>query len=292
MRRFLQIFIFFALSSSLFSQSVDFERPEGWAMAYTTASSLNLGQMAPRNIVPGELIFSTELSSIPSLSKEQQKVGFNGIKDEDLNKSPVFGRIRISYGLPRNITAEISFTPPFEIDGAKPENLWGLAFSRPFIQQEKLNLGMRIFMIRGDVKADVTCSKDVAAITPYAPGNLSGCIGISNDVLTVDHHGVEASLVFNNLGKKITPWLSVALTRMEPSVRVDAPLQYGQEIVDIYSEGTTQTLSLGLSYDFKESHVFNVSTSYTPLDVNRPVSFGDRDSFWNFRLGYSFILKR
>ena len=75
---------------------------------------------------------------------------------------------------------------------------------------------------------------------------------------------------------------------MEPSVRVDAPLQYGQEIVDIYSQGTTQTLSIGLSYDFNESNVLSLSTSYTPLDVYRPVSLGDRDSFWNFKLGYSF----
>ena len=115
MHRFLHIFILFTLSSSLFSQNVDFERPEGWAMAFTTASSLNLGQSTPRNIVPGELIFSAELSSIPSLSKEQQKVGFNGLKDEDLNKSPIFGRIRISYGLPWDITAEISWTPPLKL---------------------------------------------------------------------------------------------------------------------------------------------------------------------------------
>ena len=288
MHRFLQIFILCTLSSSLFSQNVDFERPEGWAMAFTTASSLNLGQSTPRNIVPGELIFSAELSSIPSLSKEQQKVGFNGLKDEDLNKSPIFGRIRISYGLPWDTTAEISWTPPFEIDGAKPENLWGFAFSRPFIQLEKIGLGIRIFMTRGDVKADVTCSEEMAAIEPYTSGNLSGCIGISRDVLTVDHHGLEAALTFNTLGKKITPWLAVALTRMEPSVRVDAPLQYGQEIVDIYSQGTTQTLSIGISYDFNERNVLNLSTSYTPLDVNRPVSLGDRDSFWNFKLGYSF----
>jgi len=288
MYRFLQILILYTLSSSLLSQNVDFERPEGWAMAFTTASSLNLGQSTPQKISPGELILSAELSSIPSLSKEQQKVGFNGLKDEDLNKSPIFGRIRISYGLPWDTTAEISWTPPFEIDGAKPENLWGLAFSRPFIELEKIGLGIRIFMTRGDVKADVTCSEEMVAIEPYTPGNLSGCIGISRDVLTVDHHGLEAALTFNTLGKKITPWLAVALTRMEPSVRVDAPLQYGQEIVDIYSQGTTQTLSIGISYDFNERNVLHLSTSYTPLDVDRPVSLGDRDSFWNFKLGYSF----
>ena len=288
MYRFLQILILYTLSFSLFSQNVDFERPEGWAMAFTTASSLNLGQSTPQKISPGELILSAELSSIPSLSKEQQKVGFNGLKDEDLNKSPIFGRMRISYGLPWDTTAEISWTPPFEIDGAKPENLWGLAFSRPFIELEKIGLGIRLFMTRGDVKADVTCSEEMVAIEPYTPGNLSGCIGISRDVLTVDHHGLEAALTFNTLGKKITPWLAVALTRMEPSVRVDAPLQYGQEIVDIYSQGTTQTLSIGISYGFNERNVLNLSTSYTPLDVNRPVSLGDRDSFWNFKLGYSF----
>ena len=287
MIRFLKIFTLSLLASSVISQEVDSESPEGWAMAYTTASSLNLGQITPRDVNPGDLTISAELSSIPSLSKEQQKVGFNGLKDEDLNKSPVFGRVRISYGLPWNTTAEASWTPPIEIDGAKPETLWGLAFFRPLIKGQNIDLGVRIFMSRGDVQADVTCSKEMVAIEPYTPGNLSGCIGISKDKLTIDHQGIEATAVFKTLGNRLTPWFSFSSTKIDPSVKVDAPLQYGQEVVDISSSSTIQTYTIGFDYNYSGNQLLNFATSYTPLDVNRPVELGDRDSFWNFRIGYS-----
>ena len=90
------------------SYEVDFDSPEGWAMAYTTASSLNLNQSVTRSLEAGQFRIATEISSIPRLSEEQQKVGFNGVKDEDLNKSPIFGRLRLSVGLKWNTTAEIS----------------------------------------------------------------------------------------------------------------------------------------------------------------------------------------
>ena len=115
-----KILLFSCLSFVVFSQDVDFESPEGWAMAYTSASALNLGQSASKDLKKGKISISAELSTIPSLSEEQQKVGFNGIKDEDLNKSPVFGRLRLSYGLASDTSLELSWTPPFEIDGAKP----------------------------------------------------------------------------------------------------------------------------------------------------------------------------
>ena len=85
MLRTFKILLFSCLSSVVFSQDVDFESPEGWAMAYTSASALNLGQSASNGLNKGNLSISAELSTIPRLSEEQQKVGFNGIKDEDLN---------------------------------------------------------------------------------------------------------------------------------------------------------------------------------------------------------------
>lgn len=282
-----KILLFSCLSFVVFSQDVDFESPEGWAMAYTSASALNLGQSASKDLKKGKISISAELSTIPSLSEEQQKVGFNGIKDEDLNKSPVFGRLRLSYGLTSDTSLELSWTPPFEIDGAKPENIWGFALSRKFIKRENVDLGIRIYISKGKAEADVTCSKEVVAIEPFTPGNLSGCIDISKDKLSIDHKGIEASLVFKNFGNRFTPWLAFASTQMDPSVKVDAPLKYGQELVDISSDGTTLTYSIGIDYAHDRNKVLSFASSYTPLDVNRPVELSDRDSFWNFKIGYS-----
>ena len=53
---------------------VSFESPEGWAMAYMTASSLNLGQTPPRSTAFGRVSFAAEMGTIPSLNEDQQKV--------------------------------------------------------------------------------------------------------------------------------------------------------------------------------------------------------------------------
>ena len=176
---------------------------------------------------------------------------------------------------------------PFEIDGAKPENIWGFALSRKFIKGENVDLGIRMYISKGEAEADVTCSKDVVAIEPFTPGNLSGCIDISKDKLSIDHKGIEASLVFKNFGNGFIPWLSFASTQMDPSVKVDAPLKYGQELVNINSDGTTLTYSVGMDYALDRNKILSFATSFTPLDVNRPVELSDRDSFWNFKIGYS-----
>ena len=175
MSRFVcSLFLLFVVTP-INSYEVDFDSPEGWAMAYTTASSLNLNQSVTRSLEAGQFRIATEISSIPRLSEEQQKVGFNGVKDEDLNKSPIFGRLRLSIGLKWNTTAEISITPPFEISGAKPKKLWGLALARSLIEDDNLRLGVRFFMMRGKVEADVTCSSAKAKLEPYTPENPVGC---------------------------------------------------------------------------------------------------------------------
>ena len=103
---------------------------EGWAMRYVGASSLMTGFGAVPDLSPGEWLVAGELGHIPSLSRRQQEVGLGGIKDEDLNKSPVFGRARGWIGLPAGFVAELGYTPPLEIDGAKPVDLFAAAIGR------------------------------------------------------------------------------------------------------------------------------------------------------------------
>ena len=139
-----------------------------------------------------------------------------------------------------------------------------------------------MYISKGEAEADVTCSKDVVAIEPFTPGNLSGCIDISKDKLSIDHKGIEASLVFKNLETDLLLGY-FASTRMDPSVKVDAPLKYGQELVNINSDGTTLTYSVGMDYALDRNKILSFATSFTPLDSR----VGDRDSFWNFKIGYS-----
>lgn len=153
----LAIFMLFT-SNSYGNENFEITSPEGWAMAFMNASAQNLGQKPPRSVNIGDVSISAELSSIPHLSKEQQRIGFGGSKDEDLNKTPAFGRLRANFGLSGNINAELSWTPPLKINNSKPNDLWGAALSKPIFNNETIGLGLRFFILRGDVIASVTCS--------------------------------------------------------------------------------------------------------------------------------------
>jgi hypothetical protein len=255
-------------------------------MAFMTTSSQNLGQVPPQTVDFKDISISAELSTIPHLSREQQKTGFGGSKDEDLNKSPAFGRLRTSIGLPWNLSAEMSWTPPIQINGTKPEHLWGAALSRPLISNDKFAVGLRLFLLRGEVSASVTCSAQTVEFTPYTSDNSVGCVGNSNDKLQMDHEGVEVFLSFNN-SSVLQPWISLASSNLDNSVTIDAPLKAGRERASIYSKGAIQTFSLGLNYKISGTSSFSVASSYTPLHVQRPKELSDSDDFWNIRVGFT-----
>jgi len=103
----------------------------------------------------------------------------------------------------------------------------------------------------------------------------------------VDHEGIEFILAYKSSLNGFKPWISFASTQLNSSVKVDAPLQSGQELVNLSSEGTIQTYSLGINYSLSERQILTFASSYTPLDVLRPVSLDDRDSFWNFKIGFA-----
>ena len=279
----LALLMFFS-SIAYSDQNVDLDSPEGWAMAFMTASAQNLGQAPPHSVNVRDISFSAELSSIPRLSREQQRIGFGGFKDEDLNKSPAFGRLRANIGLPWNVDAEISWTPPLQINDSKPDHLWGAALSKPLFDNERISVGLRLFLLRGGVTASVTCSEDTINFAPYTLQNTAGCIGLSDDKLQMDHEGVEVFLSFNNTSN-IIPWISLASTNIDNAVGIDAPLEIGRERATVYSSGTIQTLSFGLNYDISENWSLNAASSYTPLDVQRPNDSSDNDNFWNVRAG-------
>lgn len=272
-------------------ETVEFNSPEGWAMAYMTAATLNLGQMPPRETDFGDLSIAAELGSIPRLNDDQQRVGFGGFKDEDLNKSPVFGRARMSFGLAWDFTAELAWTPPLELNGAKPDGLWGLAVSRPLLGDDNWSLGVRIFAQQGQVQADVTCSADVAAQTPGSAGNPLSCLEPSEDRLEMDHYGAEVSISMLESPLGLQPWASLAITRMDPFTEVNALVLGAIDKSTIDSKGTTKTFSIGVNYRIIDNWRINLATSYTPLDVERPPGNpGGQDNFWSVRLGLSWEL--
>jgi hypothetical protein len=139
-------------------------------------------------------------------------------------------------------------------------------------------------LLRGGVTASVTCSADTIKFAPYTLQNTAGCVGLSRDKLQMDHEGVEVFVSFNN-SSAILPWISLASSNIDNSVKIDAPLEVVRERATIYSSGSIQTFSFGFNYDISENWSFNASSSYTPLDAQRPNDNSDNDNFWNVRVG-------
>ena len=276
-------------SPTIATQDVDFDSPEGWGMAYMSAASLSLSDSFPESVNFGEFIFSAEISTIPELNSKQQKIGFGGLKYEDLNKSPVFGKGKIKMGFYLDSILEFSFTPSIKIKGAKPNNLYGVALSKELLKNDSLSLGARIFSKSGNAIADVTCSKKVVSQPLYTAGNPSGCIKTSKDRIDLGHQGLEIILKPEYKNPKIEPWISFATTTIEPSVRIDAQLELTREIALVETKGTLNTFSLGMNYSLSDEWILFLGTSYTPLDVNRPNPAGGEDNFWNFRIGVSLV---
>ena len=126
------------------------DRPEAWAMNYFAAASLltSFGQTAA--LAPGRWGVALELGHIPRLGDAQQRVGFNGLKTEDLNKSPVFGRLRLQVGLPADWVAELGYTPPLTVDGVRSHDLVALAMGRRIIERGRYALSVRAVGQHGD----------------------------------------------------------------------------------------------------------------------------------------------
>jgi hypothetical protein len=280
------------ISSAVFAQAPEsgydfeaFDSPEGWAMAHNLASALNLGTGPAEHRGVFSWKIEAELASIPHLSKAQQRVGFGGFKPEDMNKSPVFGRARVSVALPAAVTAELSWTPPLEIDGAKPESLFGLALERELVSVGPWSLGVRLHAVRGHASADVTCSRDVASQAPGSPSNLFGCSGPSVDRLRMDQQGAEVMLSRSLLDGRLQPFVAYATTHFRPFVEVEAPLFDSLHFWELQSSGSVDTLTLGARVAITPVWQSSVAFSYTPLSVIRPrMDNRQHDDFWSLRV--------
>ena len=211
--------ISFFTSSKLSSEEVSFSSPEGWGMSYMSAASLNLSDSFPASLDFGELVITGEISTIPKLNREQQKIGFGGLKYEDLNKSPLFGRGKLKIGFYWDSVLELSYTPPLEIKGAKPNNLWGIALAKPIISNDSVNLGIRYYRLSGNAVADVTCSENTVNQPLYTAGNPSGCISVSKDRIDLGHQGFEILLASNHINEKFKHYISLASTKIDSSVK-------------------------------------------------------------------------
>ncbi|MGH9390945.1 MAG: hypothetical protein ACRD1Z_15115, partial [Vicinamibacteria bacterium] len=81
------------------TEKLEFDAPESWAMKYYASLALLTGMGVPEAMGAGKIDVGFEGGFVPQLNEDQRRVGFGGVKVEDLNRTPFFGRVRGRIGL-------------------------------------------------------------------------------------------------------------------------------------------------------------------------------------------------
>lgn len=267
-------------------EKVDFDRPEAWAMAWFAAVTYPSVLAPPAALEPGEVELAFEGGWVPSLSEEQRTVGFAGDKPEDLNRTTVLGRPRLTVGLPGQLAATVGWVPPVELGGIEPSLLF-LSLARPIWQGESTVLAARLLAERGSMRGDLTCPSDVAADRKPNP---YGCELPSRDELSVRVFGLEvqAGTTFARW-PRLSPYVALARSRVHAEFQVDNRRNGLHDLSLKETDGNVWSGTLGLALDAGSRTRLAGELFYTPLDVVGRAGKGKQsDGLLNARvlLGY------
>ena len=271
------------------TETLDFDRPESWGMKYYTSLALLTSVGAPETRAPGALTLGFEGGLVPQMSDEERRIGFNGIKLEDVNKTHVFGRIRAGIGLGGGFGLDLAWTPPIERGGATP-NLFAAALGRPFELAPSWRLGLRAYGQIGHVEGDITCSAEEAAAGNDPEKNPYQCVEPSSDVSRQKALGGELTLGYDS-GGPFKPYVGVLVTYMDLEFQVNA--LYGGGAIEDHNlqltSGTTVAATAGLTYAPSPRWRISGELFYSWLSIVRPpATTSANEGFFNARLFVSY----
>lgn len=257
------------------------DRPEAWAMNYVSAASFLTAFGATPELAPGAWDVAGDLGHVPRLSTRQQRVGFGGEKGEDLNKSPLFGRVRARLGLPGAWVAELGWTPPLTIDGTRTHDLFALALGRRLWSRARWNVSARVFGQHGSATGDITCPREV--VGPFdAQDNPFGCVAPSRDRIALNHYGADATLAGTGAWR---PHATLGVVRNEPAVQVDALVFRVRDRSHLVARGVLPYLAVGIARPLGAHWEAAAEVLHVPLQVRRAADGGrEDDAFTSLRL--------
>jgi hypothetical protein len=277
---------------------IDFDRPEAWAMKRSASLTLFTGLGPPRDREAGDVELGLGLGWNPSLSEDEMRVGFNGTKVEDMGRLDVVPRLRVTVGLGRKTSLDLSYTPPITVEGLEPQ-LFAVAVERPVWRSGGWVLGVRAIGQIGEVAGDITCPVDEAAIPPGDPGNDFGCEEPSSDVVTVNYVGIGLTGGYELPGSNGKAFhFGVFANYMDLEFQVDA-LTYGfRDRARLVTDGWTWAATGGFSFPLGRPTRLAFELFYSPLDVDRPVFDDDgfeigiesrNDALFNIRAMFTYV---
>jgi hypothetical protein len=239
-------------------------------MNYFTSLSLLAGLGPAYRRPPFAVEAGVELGWIPTLSTRERRVGFNGTKEEDLNKAPIFGRPRLTVGLPWSTALTLSYVPPIRVFGVEP-NLFAFALERPIYDRQPWTIGLRAYGQIGDVEGAFTCPKEAARARPGSPQNPLGCDGESSDTATQRYGGLELSGAYRlERAHGLTPYVAVAGNFLDTEFQVDAVELGVPDHTHLLASTWTFSTSGGFVYPLGDKMRLSVGVFYSPLWVRRP----------------------
>jgi hypothetical protein len=199
------------------------ESNEGKLLAFYTAPIVFSMATAPQVMAPGSIRIGVEGEYIPKPNRAIEQTGacFTQ-KSEKTSLSPVFGRPRITIGVPFGFALEAAYLPPVTIARAKP-NLFsfGLSHARHLALGPVSNgttLMLRLHGTFGNVKGAITCPR--SSLQQSAP--LSPCYGTSpsKDTFHPDMFGGEIAAGFAPGTGGISFYAGAGANRIDPHFQV------------------------------------------------------------------------
>lgn len=258
-------------------ETLDFARPESWAMKYFASLGIFTSMGVPEALQPGGVSLGFEGGIVPYLTEAQQTVGFEGTKFEDMNRTRFFGRIRGRIGLGGKTALELGYVPPIEVNRVTP-HLFAVGAGRPFELSRGWQIGVRGYAQFGTIDGDITCS----AREIESGENAFGCEAPSEDELSQKIYGAE--LTAGYVEGKWRPHVGIAFNYLDLEFQVNARyrgfVDHGLQLTD----GSTVSFNGGVSYVANEQWRVSGELFYTPLSVIRPPSTSsENDGLFNAR---------
>ena len=274
------------------TETLDFDRPEAWGMKYYASLALLTSMGVPEKRAAGSVDLGFEGSYVPQMSDDERRIGFNGTKLEDVNKTSFFGRIRGSVGLGKGLALELGYTPPVEVGGAKP-NILALALGRPFDLSPTWRLGVRGYGQIGTIEADITCSADEVAAGDDVQQNPFQCVEPSRDESRQKVIGLELVAGYDG-DSRFKPYVGLGLSYMDLEFQVNA--LYSDGLVEDHNlqltSGTTVSATAGLTFEANARWRVTAELFYAWLRVTRPPSTtSGNEGFFNGRVFVSYRIR-
>lgn len=263
---------------------LDDERPETWAMNYFSAAVFPGPIEVTRPGTPWTIRdVSLEIGWLPELDLEQRTVGFDGLKEEDLNKLDLLPRPSVRIDLPFELSATLGWVPPLEVEGVEA-NLVLISLARPVAEFGGWRLHGRITGQHGTIDSDFTCPATVARLQP-GPGNPWGCEETSADSYEIDQGVVEAIATRQlTFGGSPRIQLSTGYLHTDAEFQVDAVRTGFRDLTLLRAETSGLIATAGAFWSIPELlSDIGVVAAYSPIDVRRPRGVTN-DPFFNLRL--------